>query len=218
MIIAVIPAYNEEKTISKVVSDVWSHVDQIIVVDDGSRDKTSLLARQAGAIVLRHIINRDQGASLQTGDEYALKIGADIIVHFDADGQHRAGDIDNLVKPIIEGEVEVTLGSRFLEDKSNIPFTKRFFILKPAILLNRILTGLKLTDAHNGLRAFSRKAAEVIKITHDRKAHNTEIPAEINKKGLKWREIPVNIIYNEYGQGFSGGIEILRDLIVRKII
>lgn len=217
-IAAVIPAYNEEKTIKKVVEEVKLKVDEVIVVDDGSKDRTSCLARQAGAIVLRHLINRDQGAALQTGNEYALKAGADIIVHFDADGQHKTEDIVKLTKPIMEGNAEVVMGSRFLEDTNNIPFTKKFFILKPAIILNRLLTGLELTDAHNGLRAFSRKAAELIIITQDRKAHNTEIPAEINKKKLKWREVPVDIIYNEYGQGLGGGIEILRDLLWRKII
>lgn len=217
-IVAVIPAFNEEKTIKKVIEEVKLKVDEVIVVDDGSKDKTACLAKQAGAIVLRHLINRDQGAALQTGDEYALKIGADIIVHFDADGQHKVGDIEKLTQPIIEGNADVVIGSRFLEDKSNIPFTKRFFILKPAIILNRLLTGMELTDAHNGLRALSRKAAKLITITQDRKAHNTEIPAEIHKNGLKWREVPVDIIYNEYGQGFGGGVEILRDLLWRKIV
>ncbi len=219
-IAAVIPAYNEEKTIKKVIMDIKPKVDEIIVVDDGSRDNTSLIAEKEGVIVLKHIVNRDQGAALQTGTEYALKLGADIIVHFDADGQHKVEDIEKLVNLIIKEGYDVVFGSRFLEGKSidNIPLTKRYFILKPAIILNRILTGLKLTDAHNGLRALSREAAMKINITQDRKAHNTEIPAQVRKSGLKWREIPVEIIYSEYGQGFSGGIEILKDLIWRKII
>ncbi len=219
-IAAVIPAYNEEKTIKKVIMDIKPKVDEIIVVDDGSRDNTSLIAEKEGVIVLKHIVNRDQGAALQTGTEYALKLGADIIVHFDADGQHKVEDIEKLVNPIIKEGYDVVFGSRFLEGKSidNIPLTKRYFILKPAIILNRILTGLKLTDAHNGLRALSREAAMKINITQDRKAHNTEIPAQVRKSGLKWREIPVEIIYSEYGQGFGGGIEILKDLIWRKIV
>ncbi len=219
-IVAVIPAYNEEKTIRKVIRDLKPKVDEIIVVDDGSRDSTKAIAEKEGVIVLRHIVNRDQGAALQTGTAYALKLGADIIVHFDADGQHKVEDIEKLIAPILQGECDVVFGSRFLDEKSidNIPFTKRYLILKPAIILNRILTGLELTDAHNGLRALSREAAMKINITQDRKAHNTEIPAQVRKGGLKWREIPVEIIYSEYGQGFGGGIEILKDLIWRKIV
>lgn len=219
-ITAVIPAYNEEKTIKKVITELKTRVDEIIVVDDGSRDNTKSIAEQEGVIVLRHIVNRDQGAALQTGTEYAVKMGADIIVHFDADGQHKVGDVSRLVEPVLKGNYDVVFGSRFLEDKSinNIPLTKKYFILKPAIVLNRILTGLKLTDAHNGLRALSRKAAMKINITQDRKAHNTEIPSQVKKNGLKWKEVSVEIIYSEYGQGFGGGIEILRDLFWRKIL
>lgn len=219
-IVAVIPAYNEEKTIKKVIMDLKAKVDEIIVVDDGSCDNTKSIAENEGVIVLKHIVNRDQGAALQTGTEYALKLGADIIVHFDADGQHKVEDIEKFTAPILLGERDVVFGSRFLEKKSinNIPLTKRYLILKPAIILNRILTGLNLTDAHNGLRALSRKAAMTINITQDRKAHNTEIPSQVRKSGLKWKEVPVEIIYSEYGQGFGGGIEILRDLFLRKIL
>ncbi|MFH0853897.1 MAG: glycosyltransferase family 2 protein [bacterium] len=218
MVIAVIPAYNEEKTIKKVVSEVKPYVDEIIVVDDGSKDDTFIFARRAGALVSRHIINRGQGAALETGNTRALKMGADIIVHFDADGQHIASDIDKLIKPIKNKECDVVFGSKFLIDTDYIPFTKKFFILKPAIYLNRFLTGMKLTDVHNGLRAMSNFAAQKIKITQDKMAHNTEIPSEVKRNNLKWREVPVKFIYNEYGQGFGGGIEILRDLILRKII
>jgi len=218
-IVAVIPAFNEEKTIKNVIEEVKMKVNEVIVVDDCSKDNTGKLAKEAGATVLSHIVNRDQGAALQTGNEYAVKIGADIIVHFDADGQHKGNDIDKLVNPIIYNGYDVTLGSRFLGSNSiNMPFTKKYFILKPAIIVNKILTGLNLTDAHNGLRAFSRKAAQTICITQDRKAHSTEIPVEIKKNNLKWTEVPVQIVYTEYGQGFGGGVEILKDLFLRKIL
>ncbi|OGF21962.1 hypothetical protein A2Y83_02735, partial [Candidatus Falkowbacteria bacterium RBG_13_39_14] len=204
MVIVVIPAYNEEKTIKEVVREVKKEADEVIVVDDGSKDKTLMLARHEGAIVLRHVINRGQGAALQTGNRYALCRGADIIVHFDADGQHKAEDIRKLVKPIMNNECDAVLGSKFLGDTSYIPFTKKFFILKPAIILNRLLTGLKLTDVHNGLRAMSRHAAKKIMITQDKMAHNTEIPAEIKRNKLRWREVAVEFVYNEYGQGLGG--------------
>lgn len=217
-VIAVIPAYNEEKTIKAVIENIKKKVDDVVVVDDGSRDRTFNLAKSAGAIVLKHIVNRGQGAALETGTSYALKIKADIIVHFDADGQHKVEDVDKLIKPILNDGFDVILGSRFLGQKSNVPLIKEIFILKPAIILNRFFTGLRLTDVHNGLRAFSRKAAKKIKITQDKMAHNTEIPAEIHKNGLKWQEVAVEIIYKEYGQGFMGGVRILKDLFLRKII
>lgn len=217
-IVVVIPAYNEENTIRGVIEDIRSRVQEIVVVDDGSVDRTAKIAKEQGVTVLEHIVNRGQGAALQTGDEYALKIGADIIVHFDADGQHKSEDIERLIKPIIERECDVVIGSKFIAEHKQVPRMKEILILRPAIILNRFLTGLKLTDVHNGLRAFSRLAAHKIKITQDKMAHNTQIPAEIKKNNLKWREVPVEIIYKEYGQGFGGGIEILRDLFIRKII
>jgi len=217
-IATVIPAYNAGKTIRQVVRNVKEKVDYTIVVDDGSNDDTYIYAKEEGAITIRHIINRGQGAALQTGTEYAIKIGADIIIHFDADGQHHTENIDKLIEPIIGENYDIVLGTRFKGSENNIPLTKKYFILKPAIILNRFLTGLKLTDVHNGLRAYSKVAAQRVKITMDRMAHSTEIPALIKKNDLKWREVPVKVTYSEYGQGFMGGIEILKDLFIKKII
>lgn len=215
---AIVPALNAEKTIEDAVSNLKGVVDEIIVIDDGSVDKTYQLAKDCGIIVLRHIVNRGQGAALQTGNEYALKYGADIVVHFDGDGQHRVEDIEGLVKPILSGEVDVVFGSRFLNKNSNTPWSKKWLILKPAILFNNFITGLKLTDAHNGLRALNRRALKKINITQDRMAHNTEIVSLVHRYKLKYKEALVIIVYNEYGQGIKGGFKILRDLFLKRIL
>ena len=155
----IIPAYNEEKNIVRVIGDLVAlyPLAKIVVVDDGSEDGTAEKARQAGASVLSHLINRGQGAALVTGTEYALAKGSNIIVHFDADGQFDAKDIAVLNKPIKNDGGEVVLGSRFLSQTDRIPFSKRYFILAMARVVNCLITGLWLSDAHNGLRALSAR-------------------------------------------------------------
>src|SRR3989338_9600596 len=169
-IVAVIPAYNEAAIIEEVVRGVKPYVDAIVTVDDGSTDTTSLFASRSGAIVVRHLINRGQGAALETGMRLALSIGADIVVHFDADGQHDPRDIPAMIAPVLKGQAAVTLGSRFLGQSLKMPFSRRL-ILRLGILFTRFFSGLKLSDVHNGLRAFSRAAAEEIRLTHDGMAH-----------------------------------------------
>lgn len=215
----VVPAYNEEENLRPVLQGVFSHRpgDSVVVVDDGSADNTALVAQEAGAYVLRHIVNRGQGAALRTGTEYVLSQGAEIIVHFDADGQFDPLEIVGLIEPIIRGEAEVALGSRFLKD-NNIPWTKKRLILPVARLINYFFTGLWLSDAHNGFRALSRQAAEVIEINQDCMAHNSEIVRQIREKNLRFKEVPVTVRYDRYGQGVGGGVKIIRDLLLNIII
>ena len=222
-IFIVIAAYNEEKAIAKVIDDLHNHGYQnIIVVDDGSQDKTAPVAELKGATVLKHIINRGQGAALRTGIEYALDQGADIIITFDADGQHQAKDIKNLIQPIINNEADIVLGSRFLGDtKSNVPFWRKLF-LKAGALSFRLMFGVKVTDSHNGFRALSRKAAQAIEITSDRMEHASQIIEEIAKKRLRYKEVPVTIIYTDYskekGQTTLNAFRILTKTILRKLL
>jgi len=219
-ITAVIPAYNEAKVISGVVNSVKAKVDEVIVVDDGSSDNTSEVARNAGAKVARHFLNRGQGAALQTGLDFALKNDADIIVTFDADGQHEASEISQVVEPLLLGKVDVVLGSRFLKQDNKIP-KGRQILLKTATLFTRIYTGLKVTDAHNGFRAFSSQAAERIEIRQDGMAHASEIIEQIKKHNLKFKEVGVTINYTYYsvnkGQKFSNSFRIVWDLILGRI-
>jgi glycosyltransferase involved in cell wall biosynthesis len=192
----IIPAYNEEKVIRETVREVKKYVDEVVVVDDGSNDGTAEKARGEGAVVIEHIINRGQGAALKTGFEYALEQGADVVVSFDADGQHNTSEISEMLKPVLSGEVDVSLGSRFLK-KSKIPITKKI-VLKLGTLFTRLITNLKITDSHNGFRAFNRSALSKINITQDRMAHASQILEEIARLNLRYKEVPVTINYTEY--------------------
>jgi len=214
----IIPAYNEATTIAEVIDKVKLMVDQIVVVDDGSSDKTKELSKARSAKILSHLINRGQGAALETGNQYALREGADIIVHFDADGQFLSEEIKDIISPIIKGEADIVFGSRFLGKKSNLPWFKKYVIIPLAHLINKIFTGSNLTDPQNGFRAMSKKAASQIKIEQDGMAHNTEIISKAFNSGLKIKEIPVTIIYHNFGQRFSGGLKIIKDLILARLI
>jgi len=217
-VFCVIPAYNEANSIAKVIDSVKPEVDEVVVVDDGSKDATKKIASQKGVTVLSHLINRGQGAALATGNEYALKNGADIIVHFDADGQFLAEEIKDAIAPIISGEAEIVFGSRFLGKKSNMPWLKKNLLIPLAHLVNKIFVGATLSDPQNGFRAMSRIAAEKIKIEQAGMAHNTEIIHKAFSLGLKIKEIPVTVIYNNFGQRFSGGLKIIKDLFIARLI
>ncbi|MCX6785503.1 MAG: glycosyltransferase family 2 protein [Candidatus Komeilibacteria bacterium] len=212
----VIPCYNEAEHLAKVIAAVKPY-GQVVLVDDGSTDQSFNIAKNCGVIVLRHLVNRGMGAALETGDSYAFKHGADVVVHFDADGQHLAEEIPRVIEPISQGKVDVVLGSRFLDPGNNVPFLKKLLILKPAILFQNLLLGVKLTDAHNGFRALSYAALSKIKITQDEFAHATEIIELIKAHNLRYQEVPVTVKYHEFGQGFSTGLKILKDLFFGKI-
>lgn len=217
--VIIIAAYNEEKRIAAVVKDVKKHGWRwVVVVDDGSKDNTYLAAKKAGADVLSHIINRGQGAALRTGMNYAIKNGADVLVTFDADGQHLPSEIQKVVKPVIEGRRDVALGSRFLGTSRtvNISAAKRT-VLKLGAFVTYVFSGIKLTDSHNGFRAFNRKAAKRINITFDRMEHASEIIEEIAKHHLTYTEVPVTIIYHEAGQHPLRSIKIGLKLLARKV-
>ena len=217
----VIAAYNEEGSIKRVLKDLHKHgYRHVVVADDGSRDRTAELARDAGADVVSHIINRGQGAALQTGISYALKQKASIIVTFDADGQHHARDIKRLVRPLEQGKADVALGSRFLR-KSHNASKLRELILKGGAFSFRVLYGVRLTDSHNGLRAFSRKAARKIRIRSDGMEHASEIVQQIADHKLRYVEVPVTITYTDYsngkGQDNGAALKIMSKMLLDKL-
>ncbi len=216
----ILPAYNEAASIGNVVREVREVYANVLVVDDGSTDATGEQARAAGATVLCHPANRGQGAALQTGITYALHCGAELLVTFDSDGQHRVEDIPALLEPIERGEAEVALGSRFLGSTHDMP-RLRSGLLRCAILFTWAVSGARLTDAHNGLRAFSRHAAEKVDIQLDRMAHASEIIDQIRRMGVEYREVPVEIRYTEYsrakGQSSLAAAKIAFDYLFEKL-
>lgn len=217
-VFCIIPAFNEEKTIETVIKDVKPFVDKIIVVDDCSSDKTYNLAKKQDIIVLKHLVNRGQGAALQTGNQYAINNGADIIVHFDADGQFIAKEILDLVEPIKKRQAQAVFGSRFMDKKSDIPWFKKSIIMPLARLVNKVLFNINLSDPQSGFRAIEKEALKNIIIENDGMAHASEILFKAHKNKLIIKEVPTSVIYHDFGQRFSGGIRIIKDLILTKII
>ncbi len=191
-----------------------------VVVDDGSTDATGDVAARAGACVVTHPVNLGQGAALQTGLDFALAQGADVIVTFDADGQHRAADIAPLIAALAANKADYALGSRFLGDAVNLP-RKRRLMLTAATRFTRLTTGLDLTDTHNGLRAMTRRGASRIGLKQNRMAHASEILHQIAQSGLPYVEVPVTIEYSAYslgkGQTLSELLAILIDLFARRM-
>jgi len=217
----VVPAFNEALAIVAVLQELRAVHRHIIVVDDGSTDGTHEAARAFATYVLRHPINCGQGAALQTGIDFALQCGAQYIVTFDADGQHRVEDVAVLLAPIFSGECDIALGSRFLGSSVGIPPLRRK-MLRLGVLFTRLVNGVSLTDAHNGLRAFSRRAALRINLRLDRMAHATELIDQVRQSGLNFKEVPVQIRYTPYslrkGQSTRGAIRIALQYLLGRVI
>ena len=164
-VFVIVPAYNEAPIIRSTIKQLLDLSYKVVVVDDGSSDDIWHEVSVLPVYLLRHRINLGQGAALQTGMTFALQEGAEILVHFDADGQHQAADISALIDPLRRGESEVVFGSRFLRktDREAVPFFRRL-LLKIGVVVNSISTGVWLSDAHNGLRALSATAARQLEL------------------------------------------------------
>ncbi len=220
----IMAAYNEEKSVAKTIKNLQKEgYFNLVVIDDGSKDKTFEVAENAGAIVLQHKINRGQGAALRTGTDYALKHGAKYIIHFDSDGQHRTEDITAMITPVLKEEVDITLGSRYLDKsmKTKMPLIRTFYV-KGGLIFTKIMTGLKLTDTHNGFRAMNRKTAKKLEITQDGMEHASEILELIARNKVKYKEVPVIIKYTDEimqnsMNSFSMGIKIILRTIWYKL-
>ncbi len=224
-IFVIVPAYNEAKNISLVLKELSLNYENIIVIDDASTDNTVKIVKKFPVILLQHKVNRGQGAALETGNQCALKNNADILVHFDADGQFLVSEIKELINPLINNNYDVVLGSRFLEKKSYIPWFKKNFIFPLARLINKTIFNIRLSDPQNGFRAFTRKVAQKIKIEQDGSAHCSEFLIKIFQNNFKIKEVAITVNYHEFGQGLfgghgrgMGGIKILKDLFLRKLI
>jgi glycosyltransferase involved in cell wall biosynthesis len=229
----VIPVYNEDKVITAVVDDVLAVFDHVVavvdahdmvedrqhIVDDGSTDNTLEALEKTDARIVRHPVNLGQGAALQTGIDYAL---ADptvrSIVTYDADGQHQVSDAARMVDILEAGDVDIVFGSRFLDDRTEVGWSKRA-VLKLAVRYTNATTGLRLSDAHNGLRAFDRNVAERLEIRMNGMAHASEFVSTVADGKFRYAETPVHIIYSDYskakGQSLLNSVNILFDLLFR---
>ena len=220
-VVVVIAAYDEAGTIGYVVRGLAARGWSVLVVDDGSSDGTAGVAEGAGAFVLRHRLNRGQGAALQTGIDFALARDAHYVVTFDADGQHDPADVDVLLDPLLGGECEVVLGSRFLGRAEGMPWTRRL-VLKLGVVFTRLTSGIAVSDTHNGLRAFTAAAARRLHITLDRMAHASEILDQVRASRLAWREVPVCVRYTaeslRKGQSSWGAAAIAARVLWRRLI
>lgn len=215
----IIPLYNEVPVVGDVIRNVRVLFPNVVCVDDGSDDASAAEAAAAGARVVRHAVNRGQGAALQTGIHYVLQFtNAEYLVTFDADGQHDASDAMAMLNLAIANDLAIVYGSRFLGNKVDIGWTKKL-VLKTATHATRWRTKLRLTDAHNGLRLLRRDAAGVLQLSQDRMAHASEIVTQLARTNLPWAEAPVNIAYTDYsrkkGQTLFGSVNILFDMVLR---
>lgn len=220
-VFVVIPAYNEGDAIADVVQQIVPRFQRIIVVDDGSVDASAGTARRAGATVLVHPVNLGQGAALQTGIEFALHEGAEYVVTFDADGQHDPNDVPSMIAALDTSRSDVALGSRFMAGSRTNASRSRRLLLKAATLFTRVTTGLKITDAQNGLRVFTRAGAKQMRIRQNRMAHASEILEQIARQKIAYVECPVTIRDTDYsrtkGQSGWDAIHIVIDLILQRL-
>ncbi len=225
-VFVVIPAYNEREALAQTLAELEPYGYSIVVVDDGSAiPEIEYIRTPVSSPIwyLRHITNLGAGAAVQTGTEFALFKGASVIVHFDADGQHIASQIERLIEPIRQGTCDVVMGSRFIDtyDRKLVPLKKRI-LLRAGIVVSWLFTGMWLTDTHNGFRALSRNAAKHIKLVENGYAHCTEILGQIRKSKVRYMEMPTTVRYTSHsvakGQSMFNSVNIFIDLMVQKIL
>ena len=191
-----LPAYNEEKNIASVITKLKKITDSIIVCDDGSSDMTSEISKNLGAIVISHKKNMGYGAALRTIFQKSVELDSDILVTFDADGQHRIEDINKILQPLENNEADVVIGSRFLDNESKIPNYRKIGIKVITKVTNASLKK-KLTDSQSGFRAYNKQALTQISPSEMGMGISTEILIKASSKGLRIAEIPITVLYHD---------------------
>lgn len=218
----IVPVYNESTVIADCLSNLRTYFPNILVVDDGSTDDSAIKAKEIGAEVIRHTLNTGQGAAIATGILWVQNQNKfRNIVTFDGDGQHRAEDALRLVEELEFNDLDIVFGSRFLgNNKSNTPKLKHI-TLKVVVIITKILTGVSLSDAHNGLRALTVKASKLVNITQNGMAHASQIVSLTRQTNLKYHEVAVTVLYTSYskkkGQSILNSVNIIADLIWSEI-
>lgn len=216
----VVPVFNEGPKVEEVVSDLLREFPNVVCVDDGSADESAAAIGRTAAQLIRHPVNLGQGAALQTGIEFARKqAGAEWFVTFDADSQHQAQDVLRMVHRLRTEPLDIVLGTRFGGSQDRlVPWTKRI-VLRTATAASRRSRRMRLTDSHNGLRAFNRRVAHELQLTSNGMGHASEFVELIDLMGWRVAEEQVTILYSEYsmakGQSLLNGVNIVFDSAVR---
>jgi len=217
----IMPAYNEEKMIGRVLDSLCNEgYDDIIVVNDGSKDRTAKIAKSKGADVYSHAVNRGLGGALGTGFHIAIQRDSDIIVTFDSDGQHDPQDVKKIITPIAQNRADVVIGSRLIRPRG-MPVLRRVGNLGLNVI-TYALFGVWTTDSQSGLRAFSKHAAKRIDIKSNKMEVSSEIIKEIGAKRLRFAEVPIKPIYTNYsmehGQSNMNGFRIVAKLVLKRLM
>ncbi|HPM28000.1 MAG TPA: glycosyltransferase family 2 protein [bacterium] len=226
-IAVIIPAYNEEDVIGKVIAEVPRNIPdigpvRIYVVDDGSVDKTGNIAHAKGAHVVKHAVNLGVGAATVTGIQAALHDGADILVTLDGDGQHDPKEIKTLITPIVQNKIDFVIGSRFIKKASKRTPKIRIAGNRIMNIITFIFYRVWLSDTQSGYKAFPARVAEQMHLSFFGYEICSEMIGEIRRLRLKYTEVPVKVIYSQYsikkGQSIFNGVNILLKMIVRFIL
>ena len=191
-----IPAYNEEKNIASIITKLKNITDSIIVCDDGSSDMTSEISKNLGAIVISHKKNMGYGAAIRTIFQKSVELDSDILVTFDADGQHRIDDVNKILQPLKNNEADIVIGSRFLDNESKVPNYRKIGIKVITQVTNASLKK-KLTDSQSGFRAYNKQALAQISPSEMGMGISTEILIKASSKGLRIAEIPITVLYHD---------------------
>jgi glycosyltransferase involved in cell wall biosynthesis len=190
-----IPAFNEERSIAKVLIRAIEHADQVLVVDDGSVDDTALIAKSLGATVLKHEKNLGKGAAVRDCFDWAKKTGADILVTVDGDGQHDPSDIPKLVETLQSTGADVVIGSRTSRPADMPRF--RWLGERALDLATQVKVGERIVDAQSGFRAYSRKAIENLVAAEYGMGVDSEVIMRAHRSGMRIVEVPVTATYAE---------------------
>ena len=190
-----IPAYNEEKNIAVIITKLKKITDSIIVCDDGSSDMTAEISKNLGATVISHKKNMGYGVAINSIFQKAKELNIDLLVTFDADGQHRVEDIEKVVEPIKNNTADLVIGSRFLDKKSNVPNYRKIGIKVITKITNASIKK-KLTDSQSGFRAYNKQVLSQISPSDIGMGISTEILIKSSSKGLRIMEVPVTILYS----------------------
>lgn len=195
-IVALIPAYNEARFIGSLVIAVRAYVDMVVVIDDGSRDRTAAIAREAGAIVVRQPSNQGKAAAVNIGFNYVRRLNPSAVIMLDGDGQHCADDIPTVLEPILEGRADIVIGSRFLEVKSDIPAYRQVGQHGLTITTN-LVSGVWVTDSQSGFRAFSAEALAFLSFSQGGFSLESEMQFLARDHRFRIVEVPIRVVYAE---------------------